>query len=168
MAAKADLLTLVFLTLLGLAVFTDLRWRSLPNWLTGGGIVFALVWHMGAGGYEGVMASLKGLALGILLLLLPFLLGGMGAGDVKLLGMVGAFGGPLLAWRAFLAAALIGGAAALLYLMAEGQLRSTLRRMASGLMVNLAAAGQEDFPVFFPYGLAIALGSTAAWFWGWW
>jgi prepilin peptidase CpaA len=43
------------------------------------------------------------------LLVIPFALGGIGAGDVKLLGIIGALKGPDFVFIAFLAAAITGG-----------------------------------------------------------
>ena len=67
-------------------------------------------------------------SLGIALLILFHLLGGMGGGDVKLMGAVGAFLGPKGVLIAFLATALIGGIYALILLSFHGQLGKTLER----------------------------------------
>ncbi len=128
------------------AVVTDLRGRRIANRLVACGLLGAL-----AGALHGALApagpglasALGGWAAGLLLagsLLLPLhLLGGMGAGDVKLMAMTGAFLGPGLAWQAALLALLAGGGLALGWLAWHRALgRSAPRR--------------------YPYAPAIALG----------
>ena len=71
----------------------DCKYRRLPNYLTLGMAVGALVWRLGYGRMplfaDGVAG---GLAAG-LFLLIPFLLGGAGGGDLKMLTAVGCLGG---------------------------------------------------------------------------
>ncbi|MEG0884092.1 MAG: prepilin peptidase, partial [Janthinobacterium sp.] len=79
------------------AVWHDMRSRRIPNGLVFGGALAALLLHAvltpGAGGL-GLPAALGGLALGLALLLPMYMLRALGAGDVKLMAMVGAFIGP--------------------------------------------------------------------------
>ena len=77
--------------LLVAAALSDISTRLIPNLLVGTGMVLALGSHFALSGVAGLVFSLKGLALGMVLLIIPFFMGGIGAGDVKLLGMVGAF-----------------------------------------------------------------------------
>ena len=72
------------------AGYCDLRWRRIPNWLVGLTSLVCLTWHGLVGGYSGFLASAGGLLLGIVLLFPLFLLRGMGAGDVKYFGAIGA------------------------------------------------------------------------------
>ena len=73
--------------------FCDCKWRRLPNELTLPGVViFPLVWFL-LHGKAGLISSLLGLLIGGLFLLLPYLLRGAGAGDVKMLAAVGALAG---------------------------------------------------------------------------
>ncbi len=69
----------------------DLRTRRIPNWLTFGAAAAGLAFHFVSGGMSGAERSAAGWAVGIALLLAPYLLGGMGAGDVKLVGALGAW-----------------------------------------------------------------------------
>ena len=72
----------------------DLRTRRIPNWLTFGSALLALGFRLAESGVSGVEHGILGWATGVAILLPPFLLGGMGAGDVKLVGALGAWLGP--------------------------------------------------------------------------
>ena len=75
--------------------FLDYRTRKIPNWLTVAGAVLGLAHSMVAPGGIGPLLSIAGLAIGFMLLLLPWLLGGGGMGDVKMLAALGAWLGPV-------------------------------------------------------------------------
>ena len=74
------------------------------------------------GGGQVLLWSLGGAALGLALLLPLYAIGGMGAGDVKLLAGVGAWIGPVLIWGAFVCSALVGGVMALAMVVWSGEL----------------------------------------------
>ena len=84
---------LVLFALLLIASVNDWRSYRIPNWLTFGGWLFALLSGvlMARTPSAGAIQALSGLALGFVLLLPCYALGVMGAGDVKLMAMVGAF-----------------------------------------------------------------------------
>ena len=92
-----------------IAALCDLKTRKIPNVLTFSMMALGLVLHIGNQGVSGIGVSLLGLMCGILLLYLPFSLGGVGAGDVKLVGAIGALVGPALVFQVFLASAVFGG-----------------------------------------------------------
>ena len=73
------------------ACATDLHDRRIPNWLTFGASAAALAVAYATGGQAGVQHAAGGWATGFFLFLPLFLLGGMGAGDVKLLAALGAW-----------------------------------------------------------------------------
>jgi prepilin peptidase CpaA len=161
------------------AVLTDVRSRRIPNLLTLPGLVAGLLWWAAEAGWAGLWTGVLGALTGAGLLFLPFALGGLGAGDVKLLALVGAFGGPSLAVQAFLAAALFGGVGSAVLLWRAGRLAATLRTILWDCLALVAPAfpflplptrpvGEErrDALATLPYGVAIALGTVAAWVWG--
>ena len=121
-----------------LAAGRDLAERSIPNKFIAAGLLLAVAAHLLSGSSGWV--PLAGLAVGFFLFLPMYLARGMGAGDVKLMGVVGAFAGPALALHIVLASCLAGGALALGYLSAARSSRKS--RM--------------------PYGPAIAIGTLAA------
>ena len=76
------------------ACVTDVRSRRIPNVLTFGAAIAALGYHSIAGGWDGAQNAMFGWVVGTALFLPFFLLGGMGAGDVKLVAALGAWLGP--------------------------------------------------------------------------
>jgi prepilin peptidase CpaA len=88
------------LVLLAAAVVTDLKSHRIPNILLAPALSIALLVHALHGGTDGLVMAVGGLALGVVMFLPLYLVGGMAAGDVKLLGVVGCFLGP---WGAVVA-----------------------------------------------------------------
>lgn len=152
----------VVLTLgLAIAVFTDVRTRRIPNWLTGSiaGAGFGLAF--GGGVVTPTQAAL-GMLTGLLLMMPGHLIGATGAGDVKLMAAVGTLLGPDATFRAFLYAAVAGGVFAVAVATRRGILAATLQD-ASRLVTSPAGARQAiESPTRanrFAYGPAIATGT---------
>ena len=77
-----------------IAAVTDIFTHRIPNNLLAPALVLALLTGTATGGVTGLMLSLAGLAVGFAMLLPIYAMGAMGAGDVKLLAVAGAFLGP--------------------------------------------------------------------------
>ncbi|PWU08626.1 MAG: prepilin peptidase [Terriglobia bacterium] len=117
---------LLLILVLAAAVY-DVRYRRIPNWISVGGALLGIA--MNAFLYRGVPGlalSFKGLALGFGVYFLLYAVHAMGAGDVKLMGAVGA----LVGWQdwfgIFLITALVGGTMALLVTFLRGRLKTTV------------------------------------------
>ena len=80
---------------MALCAFTDFRTKRIPNWLTVPAAILGLLFSSLAPGGIGLAASLGGFAVGMALLFLPWLLGGGGMGDVKMLAALGTWLGPI-------------------------------------------------------------------------
>ena len=76
------------------ACVTDYRSRRIPNVLTFGASLAAVLFFWFTAGLAGIVTSAEGWIVGCLLFLPWFALGGMGGGDVKLLAALGAWAGP--------------------------------------------------------------------------
>lgn len=154
---------------LGIAVFTDWREHKIYNKLLVPAFCSALLLHTFQEGFSGLTSSLMGASVGFALLLLPYLMGGMGAGDVKLLAVIGAFGGAVFVFTSFLYGAVIGGIISALLLARRKALGNTLKHFLLFLPIlqkpeNFSEAMNGARQEKFPYGIAIALGTLIACF----
>jgi prepilin peptidase CpaA len=124
---------------------TDLRSRRIPNVLTLGSSVAAVAFWIWNSGLAGVATSVGGWAVGCALFLPWFVLGGMGAGDVKLLAALGAWLGPAdAAWLA-LYSGIAGGIFGLLVALATGYVGQSVRNLW-GLLMFWRVAGVRPLP----------------------
>ncbi len=158
---------LLLLSLLTYAVISDLRHHRIPNLLILTGLALGLAGQLFSGGLGGLGQGLLGGLIGFGLFLLLYAVGGMAAGDVKLMGMVGVFLTPAQALGATAASLMAGGLCGLALVVWRGQLRQTLGRY--GLMLRtqtyLAAVPGEVAGQPFPYAIAILLGTLASGLW---
>ena len=94
------------------AGWTDWKSRRIPNWLTIPALFLGIAAHGLIAGRAGVFESLKGAGLALLILLPIVLLRGLGAGDWKLMGALGAILGfrmmLVVLWGAVIIAGLMG------------------------------------------------------------
>ena len=176
--AILDLLTMLFadwrigaLTgLLLLAAISDCHSHRIPNWIVLFGIGFALIdqcvrWLP----LEGPLFTLAGLVVGLLLFLPLYLLRAMGAGDVKLLAMVGAFLGPADTFRVALATLVVGGAMAIAFVLIKGTALRMVQNLSAIFQVGFLDVLGGHAPSLrvsptesagkLPYGVAIAVGT---------
>lgn len=178
------LLTMLLLLamLLCAAVTTDLRSRRIPNDLVLAGLVMALSLHAFAmrGNTPALAgpqwwAALAGAAVGLFMLMPLYLLRACGAGDVKLMAMVGAFVGAKVVLVAALYTLLAGGVLSLLFMLGRGVAAQTLtnvRFMLTQWMAHVMGAGRiepieplQHTAARLPYAVAIAMGTAAALLW---
>ena len=113
---------LIPLTLTVWIAWGDLRTRRIPNYLTLGTAVAGLAFNFMSQGISGLADGFLGMILGFACLILPYLWGGMGAGDVKALAALGAWLGPKLTVFLFCYMGITGGLMALGYLVWQGRL----------------------------------------------
>jgi prepilin peptidase CpaA len=120
------LIEIILLATVLVAAFHDVRSRKIPNLVSVIGCIVGIAANVYLGGLPGLRSSLIGLVVAFGLYFVLYLLHAMGAGDVKLMGAVGAIAG-LTAWIPILLATLILGAvAAVVLALTKGRLRSTL------------------------------------------
>lgn len=158
--------------LVTLAAIIDYRSRRIPNLLIATGLIAALLVNLWL--EPGTAWKIWGLGMltGFALFLPLYLMRGMGAGDVKLMAMVGAFLGPNAAIGAILITFIVGGVLTLVVAAHNGSLRlllGNLRTMLMGSLIKSTVLHQmptiDAAPVSagkMPYGVAIALGTFIA------
>ena len=157
------------------AAVIDGRQLRVPNWLTFhfvlGGLVFA-AWY---GGRAMLLWSLAGTGVGLISLLPLYAIGGMGAGDVKLMAGVGAWLGPVLTFWAFVSTALVGGLLGVAMILASGNVihhwvmfqtigHEILAIRNPALLADRAGERKKTM-MLLPYGIPIAIGSIACFGW---
>jgi prepilin peptidase CpaA len=130
-------MTSLHIIVIGIALVAavwDLATRRIPNVLTFGAALAAFAVHAYVGGWSGVGTALAGWAAGVVLLLPVFALGGMGAGDVKLLAAIGAWLGPVAAVWVALYSGVAGGVMGLVVAVFSGYLGQAFTNVFSLLM----------------------------------
>lgn len=162
-----------------IAIWTDVRERRIPNWLTVSALVAGLSLRAAGGG--SLYSGLAGAGIGLAVALPVFAVGGLGGGDVKLLTGIGALLGLEHIAVALAATALAGGVLAAAALTIRGSWRPVLVNIKkilwkAGLRVVFgpAVGGPSSIvtlnspsAVRTPYGVAIAVGAIAGWFLRW-
>src|SRR4051812_16974063 len=132
---------LPLLVLLVWAAISDIRVRLIRNWLTGSLVVTGLIQSIGPSPIVSPGLAVLGMLAGFGLLILPFAIGAVGGGDVKLLAGIGAWVGPTLVFQIFLVEAVVGLVIVVAQAAAAGRLRM-LARNSAVLAVNIAHAGE--------------------------
>jgi prepilin peptidase CpaA len=114
--------------LAAVACWTDLRTRRIPNLLTLCAAAAGIAFHCLPGG-NGPLTALAGWLAGVLIFSPLFLLRGMGAGDLKLLGAFGAWLGPAMAISIGLWSMVAGGVLAVFVALAHGYAGQAVRNV---------------------------------------
>jgi prepilin peptidase CpaA len=164
----------VTITLVVAAVI-DGRKLKVPNLITFPMIISGWLYSAAAFGWEGLGWSLLGTAVGLGLLLPAYAIGGMGAGDVKLLGGVGAWLWGTTTFYAFCVSALVGGVLAVTLVLLSRQWRRhkdqfwmiccEIMTVRNPNALATMAADRKRSMLLLPYGIPIAIGSIAYFAW---
>lgn len=157
------------LLLVAVAMVFDVKSHRIPNWLVFFGALLGLAYQTFSTYGIGAMASIQGLAVGLAAFMPLYLLRAMGAGDVKLMAMVGTYLGPLSTLGAVLTVFIAGGVLAMAAAVrnrALPRLYENLRYIMAdvGMKIMVGGAAQVDaVPVSagkLPYAIAIAAGTA--------
>jgi prepilin peptidase CpaA len=166
-----DILIVIALAIaLVTATVTDIRNQRIYNWLTFPLILAGLATHTVFGGFAGLKFAAYGFALGFVAMVIPYFMGVMGAGDVKLMAGIGAWLGMEATLTAFLFTCIAGGIYALAVLATNREiLKRVLRNIAATFSVFMVTRKFEFAPVTAEnamprlcYGVAIAVGTVVA------
>ena len=151
-------------------------WKlKVPNWMTFPLVISGWIYSTACFGWAGLGWSLLGTAVGLALLLPLYAIGGMGAGDVKLLAGVGAWMGATVTLYAFCVSAVFGGVIAVgmvLYRRKWGHHTSQFMAIVSEIMtvrdpskLSELAAARKRTMLLLPYGIPIAMGTIVYFIW---
>lgn len=164
---------LLLISVLAAATYSDFRRHRIPNAVSFGGMLAAVLVQLWFGGWMGLLTSIGGLTIGLVMLLPFYALGGMAAGDVKLMAAAGAFLGPLESALAAAVTLMVGALGGVVVLAVRGGLNATVTRylamgkcvLFTGQLNYLPPAQGEAANSRFPYAAAIAIGVLAVVFW---
>lgn len=159
-------LIVLLAVLIGAAMY-DVRYRKIPNWLALGGVLLGFAINFFIGPPEGgALFALKGFAAGFGLYLALYAIRAMGAGDVKLMGAVGALVGAERWFGIFLVTAIVGGVMAVILVAVRGRLKRTLFNVGFILSElkhgRPAYVGREELDVRSRKGTSLPHGAVIA------
>lgn len=138
--------------LLLIACLTDLLYRKIPNTLLLAFGVYGLASSVMGFGRVVIADALLGLFVGLIIFSIPYYKSWIGAGDVKLMGVLGIYFGPNLTLTAAIYSMLAGGILALIYMLKKAHVKESLS--------NLVKFKIGDSQM--PYAAAILVGSCFA------
>jgi prepilin peptidase CpaA len=165
-----DLLLLVLLLLLLLATAIDITKHIIPNILNLTILVCGIVFQTLFDRWAGIITALTGLLAGFLIFIPFYILGGMAAGDVKLMAAIGAMLGPESALLAAGLSLLAGSILGIALVMLKGDLLRLLKRyyrivktfFMTFQLIYEKPETDEAATLRFPYALAITAGTVLA------
>ena len=168
-----SLIMVVFLAvILSVISVIDYRRHRIPNVIILPLLLFGLVYYTIIGQWVGLLYSIKGMGIGFLVLFIPYLMGGMGAGDVKFMSALGALFGPQQVFFVFLFAAILGGFVAMAVMIKKRTVAHTFKRLGIAFYLFFSGAGISVFKdkprqpgEGIPYGPVIAAGALSSIIW---
>ncbi|MGO4494318.1 prepilin peptidase [Paenibacillus sp. 2RAB27] len=135
----------LFIIFITVALIIDVRYSKLPNKLTLSGTIFGLSFHSWSEGWDGLLFSLIGACTGFLIVFVLYVIGALGAGDVKLFAAIGAIMGVMFVMQTLVYAILWAGLIGLFLLLIQRKIRTTSRKLAGWLFSILALKKFESF-----------------------
>jgi prepilin peptidase CpaA len=171
----------VVAVLLVVAAVIDGYKLKVPNWLTYPMIISGWVYSMAAFAmngepwYEGLGWSLLGTVVGLALLMPAYAIGGMGAGDVKLLAGVGAWMYSTHTFFAFCVSTVVGAVLAVGMVLCRKawkkhsdqfwMILNEILVIRNPETLSAIAAERKSSMLLLPYGIPIAIGTIAYFAW---
>ena len=155
------------LLFISLCIVVDVRTRRIPNVISGAAMLAGVMLNTLYFGGPGLFGSLAGLLAAIAVLLFPFALGGVGGGDVKMMGALGALLGPSRVLAGLGVGVIYGGVVMIVHLIRCGRLREKLAAIRTmltaaaltGSLQPLLVRPDDAGAVALPYSVPLGLGT---------
>ncbi|MEW6558222.1 MAG: A24 family peptidase [Elusimicrobiota bacterium] len=163
------LLDTILLIFLSISIYTDIKYRKIYNFITFPAVILGLGFNFFYSGLPGLKDSLAGFAAGFLFLFIFYLLGGIGAGDVKFMAAVGSLKGFEFVVRGGFYGAILGGIVAIIVLFFRKNFLGTLKKLFYALISLVTFRTPESLKfdesqsVYLPYTVFLALGMFLRW-----
>jgi len=155
--------TIVLFLIIVCAVFVDMRERRIPNKLILVGLLCGVLFVGLQFGDISITDRIGGFFLGIALLFIPFAMRGIGAGDVKLLGLVGLYVGIKTIVSISLISFVVGGGIALIILaihrLKKFKSLSTVYVSFLNSFMTKKLLLSEEGKLTLPFSIPIAIGT---------
>ena len=146
-----------------------------PNWLTLPMVAAGWIYSTTCFGWDGLAWSLVGTGVGLGLLLPAYAIGGMGAGDVKMLADVGAWVYGWNTFYAFCASTIVGAVIAVIMVLCSGRIQkhynqfmvifTEILTLRDPEKLATIAADRKPSMMLLPYGIPIAIGTIGYFCW---
>lgn len=170
---------LILMILLVMSVKYDIKEKRIPNKLTFPAILLGMITAVIDSGLNGILFSISGFLVGLGVFFIPFIMGGIGAGDVKLMAAVGSILGWKLTVYSALLTAIAGGIIVIGYTIYTGKFIGMIKNMGIHFIKrilyiiylatysdgvyskykSLNVSKTNEQKTYIPYGVAIALGT---------
>jgi len=153
--------SVLFLALI-ISLITDIKTRKILNIVTYPTILLGIALNTFFYHTAGLKFSLIGFAVGVVLFGIMFILGGLGMGDVKLMGAVGALKGGFFVLQSIVYIGIIGGILTIFFLIWKGTFAQTVKNMFYMISSPFSKTSKEQVKkmpkIYLPYGPAIVIG----------
>lgn len=156
---------------ISIAFVTDVRRAVIPNKLTIWGAVIGIILNVSVNGLNGLTFSLIGAGSAFIVMLLLYLIGALGAGDVKLFTAIGAMMGTSFVFQLMLYAILCAALIGLVLLMTHKQMAATGQKLVKWLFsiivlhdLNIVMGMKRDPNIKFPFMYAVMPAAIMTWY----
>ncbi|MCX5781207.1 MAG: A24 family peptidase [Elusimicrobia bacterium] len=169
MDIKSFIIDALFISFVLLSACTDIFYRKIFNSLTYPAIILGITLNCLYFGLYGLKLSLLGLFTGFALLFILYILGAIGAGDVKFMAAVGSIKGAEFVFMGGLYGVITAGIFAVVILIKNKRFFSTIKDIFIGVFFFLSFRKYEHIKfedkksIYLPYAAYIAIGMIVFW-----
>jgi prepilin peptidase CpaA len=160
----------VLLFFIAISFYLDAKTSRIPNWLTCSGLCIGIVSHIYLEGQKGLVYSLVGMVVGFICMIILYLMGAIGAGDVKLFTAIGSMSGAYVVVSLMSYSIVFAGLIGIFILMYRGLIRQTFHRLSLWFLhfislgrLNAIRELKQQKNLRFPFMYAVAPAYATIW-----
>ena len=156
--------TIILMVFIMAVCYCDIRYKKIYNWLTLPFLILSVVINIYISGVHGLLISILGLLTGFFMLLIPFILRWVGAGDVKFLAAAGSLVGYKVIFHSTLLGLILFGIAASIYLIIHKRFKTFFMELYLTLFAFKGkGAGIIQTTGSLPMGVFLGIGIIIYW-----